>query len=67
METQDYFYSQELNKSFDTIEEMKQEVSDFYEKGGEFKSRRSVKRKGNSGKKKDGTKKYFFKKTKPNE
>lgn len=63
----DNFYSQELNRSFDTIEEMKQSVSDFYEKGDEFKSRRSIKRKGNSGKKKDGTKKYFFKKIKTNE
>ena len=60
--SRDKFYSQELNQEFDTIEEMKQAVSDFHEKWDEFKSRRNLKRKGSSGKKKDGTKKYFFKK-----
>ena len=60
--SRDKFYSQELNEEFDSIEEMKQAVSDFYEQGDKFKIRRSLKRKGNSGKKKDGTKKYFFKK-----
>ena len=60
--SRDKFYSQELNQEFDTIEEMKQAVSDFHEKGDEFKSRRNLKRKGSSDKKKDGTKKYFFKK-----
>lgn len=57
------FYSEELNKSFDSIEELKQAVSDYYEQDTEnFISQRALKRKGTFGKKKNGTKKYFFKK-----
>lgn len=59
---EDKFYSQELNKTFDSIEELKTAVAEYYEQGDEFTSRRNLKRKGNSGKKKDGTKKYHFKK-----
>lgn len=57
------FYCQELDRYFDTIEELKQAVSDYYEQPNEnFISKRAMRRKGTSGKKKDGTKKWFFKK-----
>lgn len=61
MNNQETFYSEELERSFDSIEELKQAVLDFYERD-EFTSSRNQRRKGTFGKKKDGTKKYHFKK-----
>ena len=61
MNTQEIFYSEELKKEFGSIEELKQAVSDFYEYNDTSNSR-NQRRKGTSGKKKDGTKKYHLKK-----